>query len=305
MVEGGGDESAVAEVVLGDHFEGVAGFYDGEEAVVGNEVEVIVGDDGGGAVLAGGVEAFVVDDVASGGVDAGEDAAVADEVEAVLVEDGRGEFGDAAAEFPGDVGVGDVPSGMAIGRTNGSQPRFEWARSEIGDEFFAGPDAVTVFINVVENAALALGAFLRIGRDGDAEPGMRGWDFGAEWEGEVFGDFGLGDCIVLVGIEVEHRVPEWFEVWVFFSDAAHGGGSVDKVLTNGWNDGGFARESGDKPFFGASGWIISCEAATAEDDEVFGVIVGPDGGGGPTAAVKRSRCFPDDFAGFLVESNDA
>lgn len=158
LVEGGGDEGAVTQVVLEDLVEGVAGFYDGEEAVVGDEVEVVAGEDGGGAVLAGGVEAFVVDDFACSGVDAGEDAAVADEVEAVPIKDGRGEFGNAAAKFPGDVSVGDVASGVWFGRADGGEPGFERARAEVGDELFAGPDAVAIFIDVVEDAALTFGA---------------------------------------------------------------------------------------------------------------------------------------------------
>jgi len=45
VVEGGGDEGALTEVVLGYKFEGVAGFCDGDEAVIGYEVEVVVRND--------------------------------------------------------------------------------------------------------------------------------------------------------------------------------------------------------------------------------------------------------------------
>ena len=305
MVEGGGDEGAVVEVVLGNGLEGVAGFGDGEEAVVGDEVEVVAGDDGGGAVLAGGVEAFVVDDLAGGGVDAGEDAAIADEVEAVLVVDGGGEFGNAAAKFPGEVGVGDVAGGGRVGRADGGEPGFEGARAEVGDEFFAGPEAVAVFIDVVEEGALAFGAARGIGWDGDAEAGMSGGNFGTEWEGEVFGDFVGGDFLVFVRVEVEHRFPERFEIGIFFGDAAHGGGGVDVVAADDGNDGGFAGEAGDEPFFRAGGGIVRGEASAAEDDEVFDIVVRPDDGSGPAAAVKRARRFPGEFAGIFVEGDKA
>lgn len=201
--------------------------------------------------------------------------------------------------------VGDVAGGVGGGRADGSEPGFEGARAEVGDEFFAGPDAVAIFIDVVEDAALAFGAFLWIGRDGDTEAGMGGWQLGAEREGEVFGDFVGGDLLVFVGVEIEHRFPEWFEVGVFFGDAAHGGGGVNEAVANDGNDGGFASEAGDEPFFSAGGGIVAGESAAAEDDEVFGIVVGPDDGSGPTAAVKRARRFPGEFAGLFVKCDEA
>ncbi len=62
---------------------------------------MVLGDDGGCSVLAGCFEAFAVEGVAGGGVDAGEEAAAAEEVEEVIMKDGRGDFRDTAGEGPG------------------------------------------------------------------------------------------------------------------------------------------------------------------------------------------------------------
>ena len=67
-----------------------------------------VGENGAGAVLTGGIEAFAVEGLAGVGVDGGEDAAAAYHIHAAGVIEWGGDFRDPAIVFPGEMTLGDV-----------------------------------------------------------------------------------------------------------------------------------------------------------------------------------------------------
>ena len=61
---------------------------------------MVVCSDGGGAVLAGRVEAFAVDQLSVGGIDRCEKATVSYHVNEIFVQEWRRDFRDATIEFP-------------------------------------------------------------------------------------------------------------------------------------------------------------------------------------------------------------
>ena len=66
------------EMDLLAHFKSVAAPHGGKRPVTGNEVEMFVGDHGGGAVLARGTKPFAIDHLPAGRSNTGEDPAVPD-----------------------------------------------------------------------------------------------------------------------------------------------------------------------------------------------------------------------------------
>ena len=64
-----GHEHGLAEIILVNHLERIARVDDRQKPIVGGHVEVIVGHDRRGTVLARATEALAIDDLAIGGVD--------------------------------------------------------------------------------------------------------------------------------------------------------------------------------------------------------------------------------------------
>ena len=92
-----------------DEGERAGGWYHGDLASVGDEVEMAIGGDRRGAVLArAAAETFGVDDFAIGRIDGSEETSIAHHVQSVFVKEGRGNFWNVAMHFPRGVGVCDV-----------------------------------------------------------------------------------------------------------------------------------------------------------------------------------------------------
>ena len=71
-IEGRGNEDALAQFPLVDDLQFVAGFHHRDQAFLGAEVEVVVGNDRGSAVLAKSTQPFAIEQLAVGGIRGGQ-----------------------------------------------------------------------------------------------------------------------------------------------------------------------------------------------------------------------------------------
>ncbi len=161
-----------------------------------------------------------------------------------------------------------------------------------------------VFVAPLEELGLAFASFFRVIWEWKAEAGVTGGEFGPDRDGEVGIDFVGGDLSVVVGVEVEHGIPERFRVERGVIAAALAGGGEEEEVGIGDGDGdGFTGEAVEVPFFLSGIGVVAVGAAVAEGDEVLSVGMVPDHGGGPGASVVGAWGFPGDGAVVEVEGD--